>query len=89
MLLKPGFHRLQGVVLIPFHREHVVSLLIKNRLSDGFLAASSIDGDQPTRERQTREQSGNSGHLIGFSVYGYLPKQHTLLTGPRTHQVQG
>ena len=72
MLLKPGFHHVQGVVLIALHCEYLVSMLIKNRLSDGFLAADRIDGDQPSSDCQTCEQRRNSGNLIGFAVYGYL-----------------
>ena len=68
MLLKPGFNHLQGALLIPFHREYIVGVLVENRLSDGFLAASSVDGDQPTGERQTREQTRNAGNLVGFAV---------------------
>ena len=46
MLRKPGFHRLQGAWLISFHREHIVGVLVENRLGDSFLAAYRVDGDQ-------------------------------------------
>ncbi len=69
MLFKPGFHRLQGPFLIPFHSEHIVGLLVENRLGDGFLAADSVDGDQSTGESQTSEQSRNGRHLVGFAVH--------------------
>jgi hypothetical protein len=36
MLRKPGFHRLQGAWLIPFHGEYIVGLLFENRLGDGL-----------------------------------------------------
>ena len=73
MLLKPGFHRLQCSFLIPFHGEHIVGFLFENRLGDGFLAAFSVDGDQPSAERQTRKESGYGGDLIGFAVHRFLP----------------
>ena len=73
MLLKPSCYRLQGVVLISFHGDHIVGLLVANRLGDSFLTAYCVDGDQPTRECQTCEQSGNGGDLIGFAIHRLLP----------------
>jgi hypothetical protein len=72
MLRKPGFHRLQGAWLIPFHGEYIVGLLSENRLDDSFLAACCVDG-APTGESQTREQSRNGGDLVGFAVHRFLP----------------
>jgi hypothetical protein len=70
---KPGFHRLRVPLLIPFHGEHIIGLLVKNRLGNSFLAAYRDNGDQAAREHQTRKERGISGDIIGFTLHCFLP----------------